>query len=206
MPHETHFRIAVVALYALFHALRGSYALSVRRTGGKVYSKRDDDAHEGRLQSTVGLLVELVMPVSVVLYAVYPEWVARLSLGFPAPLRLSGALLSAAALVMLSFVHRALGRHWSASLRVREDHRLVTRGPYARVRHPMYTALISNMVGLSLVAANLSVLLPRAVQITLLLLRLGKEERMMLAHFGEEYRSYMARTGRLLPRRPRAGV
>ena len=204
MENETFYRVAVVSLYALFHALRGFYALSVTRSGGKAYSKRDDDAQEGRFHSSFGLLIELVMPVSIALYAVYPAWVARLSLPFPISLRLSGAGLSIASLVFLCIVHRALGRHWSASLRLRDDHQLVITGPYARIRHPMYTGLIGNMIGLSLVASNLVVLLPRAIQISLLLLRTRKEERMMLAHFGDDYHAYMRRTGRLMPRRRNA--
>jgi len=199
MENEQLYRAALVALYLFFHALRAHFALGVLRTGGKVFSKRDDDAHEGRLHSTAGLLMEIAMPLSVIAYAVHPAWVARLSLPRPQPVRLLGAVLCVAALVQLVRVHRALGRHWSASLRLRDDHRLVTEGPYRRVRHPMYTALIGNMTGLCLISANLLIILPRLVQISLLLLRVGKEESMMLARFGEEYRSYMARSGRLLP-------
>jgi protein-S-isoprenylcysteine O-methyltransferase Ste14 len=199
MENEPLYRAALVALYLLFHALRAHFALGVIRTGGKVFSKRDDDTHEGRLHSSVGLLVEIVMPLSVIAYAVHPEWVARLSLPLPQPVRLLGAGVCVASLAHLVRVHRALGRHWSASLRLRDDHRLVTQGPYRRVRHPMYTALIGNMTGLCLLSANLLIVVPRLVQVFLLLLRTRKEESMMLSRFGEEYRSYMARTGRLLP-------
>lgn len=199
MDNEQLYRAALVALYLVFHALRGHFALGVLRTGGKVFSKRDDDAHEGRLHSSAGLLMEIALPLTVVVYAVHPEWVARLALPLPQALRLLGAGLCVGSLVYLVRVHRALGRHWSASLRLRDDHRLVTEGPYRRVRHPMYTALIGNMTGLCLLSANPVIILPRAAQILLLLLRVGKEESMMLARFGEEYRSYMAHTGRLLP-------
>ncbi|HEX7175803.1 MAG TPA: isoprenylcysteine carboxylmethyltransferase family protein [Pyrinomonadaceae bacterium] len=199
MENEQLYRVALVALYLLFHALRGHFAQGVLRTGGKVFSKRDDDTHEGRLHSSAGLLMEIILPLSVIVYAVYPAWVARLALPFPQLVRLLGVGLCLVSLVQLVRVHRALGRHWSASLRLRDDHRLVTEGPYRRVRHPMYTALIGNMLGLCLMSANLLIIVPRLVQIFLLLLRMGKEESMMLSRFGEEYRSYMARSGRLFP-------
>lgn len=199
MENEQLYRAALVAIYLIFHALRGHFALGVLRTGGKVFSKRDDDAHKGRLHSSVGLLTEIVMPLSVIAYAAHPDWVARLSLPLPQALRLVGVGVCAASLAHLVRVHRALGRHWSASLRLRDDHRLITEGPYRRVRHPMYTALIGNMLGLCLLSANLIVVVPRLVQIFLLLLRMGKEESMMLSRFGEEYRAYMARSGRLFP-------
>jgi protein-S-isoprenylcysteine O-methyltransferase Ste14 len=201
MENEQLYRAALVALYLLFCALRGHFALSVFRTGGKVYSKRDDDAHEGWLHSSAGLFMEIALPLSVLIYAAHPAWVARLALPFPELLRLLGVGLCAVSLAHLVRVQRALGRHWSASLRLRDDHRLVAEGPYRRVRHPMYTALIGNMLGLGLVSANLLIAAPRLVQIFLLLLRMGKEESMMLSRFGEDYHSYMARTGRLFPPR-----
>lgn len=199
MPNELDFRITLLALYGLFHAVRIAFGVKVLRSGGKIFSRKDDDAHEGRVHSAAGMFAELVMPLSIVLYAIYPGWVARLSLPLPDGLRIVAAFLSVAFIVYLFRVHRALGRHWAVSLILRQGHTLVTTGPYARVRHPMYTALIGNMICLSVVSANLVVVLPRALQILLILLRVGKEEAMLLARFGDEYRDYAGRTGRLLP-------
>jgi protein-S-isoprenylcysteine O-methyltransferase Ste14 len=51
-----------------------------------------------------------------------------------------GLFCAIAALVMFQLPHQALGRNWSVSLDIREDHQLVTTGIYQKVRHPMYTA------------------------------------------------------------------
>ena len=111
-----------------------------------------------------------------------------------------GAVLFACALYLFYRTHRDLGRNWSVTLRMREEHRLITRGVYAYVRHPMYTAFF-------LWALAQAFLLPNWIAGpaglvgfgTLYLFRVGREEKMMLETFGEEYRDYSARTKRLLP-------
>src|SRR5471030_395922 len=96
--------------------------------------------------------------------------------------------------------HADLGTNWSITLEVREQHRLVTRGVYHRIRHPMYSALVLYSVGQALVIpnwvagpANLSAFA------ILLALRMRAEERMMADEFGPEYAEYSARTKRLVP-------
>lgn len=199
MNDETFFRAAVLILYSLFLLMRGFFALGVWRSGGKVFSAGDDLKREGRLHFLFSTAMEVILPASFFLYVLHPEWVARLSLPVPVWLRLAGVVASVLSLIFLAAVHRALGRHWAVSLHLKEGHRLVTAGPYARVRHPMYTALFGNMIGHCLMASNLVVLLPRAAQMLNLYLRIEKEEAMMLERFGDEYSAYMGRTGRLLP-------
>ena len=200
MAGEWPFRMAMLALYGLFAAVRIYYGLKVLRSGGKVFSASKEAAErEGRLGTLVGWAMEVLMPLSVALYVFHPPWVGRLALPLPDGLRWGGAALSLACLLGLIYVHRSLGRHWSASLHLRERHELVTRGAYARVRHPMYTLLFGNMLGFSLCAASWLVLLPRVVQSAHLYARIGREEAMMAERFGDEYREYVGRTGRLLP-------
>jgi protein-S-isoprenylcysteine O-methyltransferase Ste14 len=94
-----------------------------------------------------------------------------------------------------------LGRQYSPLLRVRKDQLLVTSGPYAYVRHPLYTFGFPFMFGLALVAANWFVLLSAGVALTLLVtVRVPREEAMLTEAFGDAYRDYAKRTGRLLPR------
>ena len=112
-----------------------------------------------------------------------------------------GALIFAASLRMFRITHKALGAMWSHSLDLREDHKLVTTGIYEKVRHPMYTAfwlwalsqpfLLSNWIAGFAGIAGFG---------TLYFLRVGQEEALMEERFGEEYRDYCQRTGRLIPR------
>ena len=76
----------------------------------------------------------------------------------------------------------------------------MTTGPYARVRHPLYTAMFGLGAGFALLTANWVFALMAAVVVAGLMARVGKEERMMIAQLGSEYTEYMRRTGRFLPR------
>lgn len=93
-----------------------------------------------------------------------------------------------------------LGSEWSPQLQLREGHHLVTSGPYARIRHPMYTGITGFGVGLALVSANWVFVALVALVVVGLLLRIPREEEMLIAEFGDEYRMYKQRTGSLLPR------
>ncbi|KWV45574.1 methyltransferase [Bradyrhizobium macuxiense] len=112
-----------------------------------------------------------------------------------------GVLVAVAALVMFRLTHRALGRNWSVSLDVREDHHLITDGIYRTIRHPMYSAFWLWAVAQALLLPNFVAGFAGLVGFgTLYFGRVAREERMMLETFGDEYREYMARTGRIMPR------
>jgi protein-S-isoprenylcysteine O-methyltransferase Ste14 len=97
-------------------------------------------------------------------------------------------------------VHRELGRNWSDSLEMREQHKLVTDGLYRHVRHPMYSAFFLWALAQALLLPNWFAGPAGIIGFgTLFLFRVRREEQMMLENFGEEYRAYMSRTARLIP-------
>ena len=101
---------------------------------------------------------------------------------------------------MFHLTHRALGRNWSISLDVRENHELVTGGIYRRVRHPMYSAFWLWAVAQALLLPNWIAGFAGLAGFGILFFgRVAREERMMLETFGDSYRAYMARTGRVFP-------
>jgi len=111
-----------------------------------------------------------------------------------------GLLVAIASLWMFRLTHKALGRNWSVSLDVREDHRLVTDGIYSRIRHPMYTAFWLWAVAQALLLPNWVAGFAGLVGFgTLFFGRVAREERMMLEMFGDSYRAYMERTDRVFP-------
>lgn len=121
-------------------------------------------------------------------------------LALPEPLRWAGAALGAMALALFAWTHHALGANWSARLLVREGAALVTTGPYRWVRHPMYTSVVLLSAALLLTSSNLAAAGGWPVFAAVVLTRIGAEERLMREAFGETYRAYAARTGRLFPR------
>ena len=111
-----------------------------------------------------------------------------------------GTALLALAVWLFWRSHTDLGRNWSPSLQIREGHTLVTNGVYRSIRHPMYASIWLWGVAQALVLQNwiagwasLVLFLPMYV------LRVPREEQMMLEQFGEAYRVYMNQTGRVIP-------
>ncbi|ESZ19482.1 farnesyl cysteine carboxyl-methyltransferase [Mesorhizobium sp. L48C026A00] len=111
-----------------------------------------------------------------------------------------GTIIFCSALWIFRMSHKELGRNWSITLEIRERHELVSAGPYALVRHPMYTSFLLMGLGQLFLLPNwvagISGLIGFAV---LFLLRVDKEERMMLETLGPQYRAYMERTKRIVP-------
>lgn len=111
-----------------------------------------------------------------------------------------GSFFAIAALGVFHLTHRALGRNWSISLDVRENHELVTEGIYRRVRHPMYSAFWLWAIAQALLLPNWIAGFAGLAGFGILFFgRVAREERMMLQTFGDSYRDYMARTGRVFP-------
>ncbi len=112
-----------------------------------------------------------------------------------------GALVCILALYLFRRTHKALGAMWSFGLDIRDNHHLVVEGIYQKVRHPMYSAFwlwaVAQLLLLSNWAAGLAAIIGFG---TLYFLRVGQEEAMMMKEFGEEYETYMARTGRIVPK------
>jgi protein-S-isoprenylcysteine O-methyltransferase Ste14 len=97
--------------------------------------------------------------------------------------------------------HRWLGRNWSVTLEIRDAHRLITDGPYKYVRHPMYSSFWLWALAQALLLPNWVAGLSGLVGVGMLYFgRVGAEEAMMRKSFGDEYRAYAARTGRVIPR------
>lgn len=111
-----------------------------------------------------------------------------------------GAIVFATALWVFRRAHKELGRNWSITLEIRQQHELVSGGPYAFIRHPMYTSFLLMGIGQALLLSNWVVGLAGLIGFAILFfLRVDKEERMMLESFGPQYRTYLERTKRIIP-------
>jgi protein-S-isoprenylcysteine O-methyltransferase Ste14 len=93
-----------------------------------------------------------------------------------------------------------LGRFFSLTVRIAEDHRVVDKGPYRLVRHPSYTGILITFVGLGLAVQSLAALLVLILFFGISFgYRIHVEERTLLSGLGQDYASYMKRTKRLIP-------
>jgi protein-S-isoprenylcysteine O-methyltransferase Ste14 len=200
MTTESIFRVAFWVLLAGVLVMRLVFAVRVRRAGERLMPDQKAVEREGRVMFASRVLLFFVLIGWLVLYTIDPPWMEALSIPFPDWLRWVGFALGLASLGLWIWAQVALGKEWSPQLQLRDEHLLETAGPYARIRHPIYTAMIGYGIGLVLVTANWVFAAFAVLVIAGLLARAPKEEQMMIEEFGEQYEAYMQRAGRFFPK------
>src|SRR5262245_24299063 len=112
-----------------------------------------------------------------------------------------GTVVMVLALWLFWRSHADLGLNWSKTLEIRQGHQLVTTGVYRFIRHPMYASIFLFGLAQGLMLQNWLAGWAALLSFALMyFIRLPREEQMMVEQFGDEYRNYMRRTGRLIPR------
>jgi len=147
------------------------------------------------------LAVALPLFGSVLVYVLNPRWMDWASLGLHPGLRWVGAALGVAVVPGVYWVLSNLGSNVSETVLTKDDHQLVTSGPYRWVRHPLYSVGICLFLSVGLMAANAFILAWTALAlIAVHLVVVPREESALIAKFGDAYREYRATTGALLPK------
>jgi protein-S-isoprenylcysteine O-methyltransferase Ste14 len=174
----------------------GYFRRRARNEGGTI-ARREEDA------SLVVLRVVVALPLlgAIMTYIVNPRWMAWSAFDAPEWLRLVGVVLGILAIPSVYWVLSSLGKNVSETVLTKPDHELVTAGPYRWIRHPLYTTGLTLLIGVGLMAANVVLLLFAGLAaIMIRWVVIPREEAALQDRFGDGYRSYMRRTGRLLPR------
>jgi protein-S-isoprenylcysteine O-methyltransferase Ste14 len=194
MNIETIFRIIIPLLLVAFVAHRGYY---VHKHGKEQNTLKKRD--EGTVTKLAGIL-GLIGFLSVLAYVIIPGLISWACLSLPLWLRWAGLGLAALGFALLQWAQNTLGKNWSDTPRMMKEQTLITSGPYQFIRHPIYTAFLLIMGSTLLISANWLVGLSW-IGMTILEIasRIGFEESLMLEYFGDQYRTYMKKTGRLLP-------
>jgi len=111
----------------------------------------------------------------------------------------TGAIVTAAGIGYAIWARRYLGSNWSRAVTVKEDHELITGGPYRLVRHPIYTGILLGLLGSALAVAAVRGYLAVLIIGVTLWAKLRMEEQWMRQHFGEAYAEYYRHTAALVP-------
>ena len=135
-----------------------------------------------------------------VAFVLDPAWMAWASVPLPAALRWTGVAIGLPTVALGIWTFRSLGRNITDTVVTRREHTLVTSGPYRYVRHPFYVTSALAFAANALATANGFIALTGFAALALLVIRTTTEEAKLVERFGDDYRRYMARTGRFFPR------
>jgi protein-S-isoprenylcysteine O-methyltransferase Ste14 len=127
-----------------------------------------------------------------------PRVLTRRFLPAGAVFPLLGAILVAAGLGFSIWARRHLGRNWSAHVVVKEGHALIRSGPYAHVRHPIYTGILLAFLGTAVAIGEWRALLAVTFALLAFVLKSRLEEGRMRQTF-PEYEQYQRETAALIP-------
>lgn len=197
---ESLFRSAFWLIFAGMILLQLYYAARSRHSGELVAVDYKGNDFEGWEQSVFRAVRSVALIAFLLLFVINPEWLKLLSVPFPDWLRWIGVTLGIISLALYAWSRGTLGKEWSSQLQINQQHRLVTSGPYTWIRHPIYLAMMIFLTSITLVSANWMFIAFQMVSMIDLALRIPKEEQMMIEAFGDEYKYYMQRTGRLFPK------
>jgi protein-S-isoprenylcysteine O-methyltransferase Ste14 len=108
-------------------------------------------------------------------------------------------ILALSGLAIMLWARVTLGRNWSGGVVLKEDHELIQRGPYAYVRHPIYSGVFLLLLGFAVLEGRLSTFGVVLTVIVLLWLKASQEEKLLVSHFPAEYPAYRKRVKALIP-------
>src|SRR5580692_10867814 len=110
-----------------------------------------------------------------------------------------GAAITIAGLLFAVWARVYLGRNWSRSVTIKQDHELIATGPYAMVRHPIYTGILTGFFGMAIAISQVRGFVAVVLIFLVFWAKFRMEEQWMRSQFGEAYNAYAHRTKALVP-------
>jgi protein-S-isoprenylcysteine O-methyltransferase Ste14 len=111
-----------------------------------------------------------------------------------------GAVITFVGVLFAIWARWNLGRNWSAAVTIKQGHQIIRTGPYAYIRHPIYTGMLVGVVGSALTAGEYRGLLALAIILLSFYRKARKEEKFLASNFGQPFLEHKRRTGFFLPR------
>jgi protein-S-isoprenylcysteine O-methyltransferase Ste14 len=111
----------------------------------------------------------------------------------------AGAAVTLCGFAFTIWARATLGRNWSGRVTLKENHELIQSGPYALVRHPIYTGILAMLLGSAIAVGQWRMFIFFALLLLSFWLKLRIEEKWMIEHFGPTYEAYRKRVAMLIP-------
>lgn len=172
------------------------FRLKADRESGEKLSRKSD----GTIMMTIIRIGGLILWLSPFVYLINPAWMAWSKVGLPDWVRLLGFGLGFVCVLGIYWLFSSIGTGITPVSATRKEHKLVTNGIYKYIRHPLYTFGSSMFLAFGMMADSWFVAALGTLTFVLMAIRTPKEEANLIAKFGDEYREYMKRTGRFLPK------
>ena len=194
MDSETIFRVMTGILFFTTLLVGGYFRRKAEREGGAMRS------NEGSRLVIVLRILGMIIILPLFGYLFAPEWVAWAQMPLPVWLRGAGAVTAALMIPLIAWMFLSIGSNITATQTTRQNHKLVTSGPYRWIRHPLYTFGFIFVCGITCLSALWWLGVGMIPPFIILMLRTSIEEQRLIEAFGDEYRNYMKRTGRFFPK------
>jgi protein-S-isoprenylcysteine O-methyltransferase Ste14 len=127
-------------------------------------------------------------------------WLGRRFLPDTAIERAAGVPITAAGLLVCIWARRTLGEYWTDKVALKVDHQLIRRGPYAYLRHPIYSGVLLAIAGTALAIGEWRGLIALFLLGTNYFVKAKREEWLLAARFGDDFIEYKQQAGFLTPR------
>jgi protein-S-isoprenylcysteine O-methyltransferase Ste14 len=111
-----------------------------------------------------------------------------------------GVALTAAGIAFAIWARVHIGKYWSASVSLREGHQLIRTGPYARIRHPIYSSILLALAGTFLMNGRYIELAAFGIILLGFIVKAKREEALLSGEFGPAFDEHRRHTGFFLPR------
>ena len=142
----------------------------------------------------------LILWLSPLVYLINPNWMAWSKIGLPECSPLAGSWNWRSVCTWIYWLFSSIGSGITPTSATRKEHKLVTSGTYRWMRHPLYTIGSSMFISFGMMADNWFIAALGMLAFIGMAVRTPKEEANLIEKFGDEYREYMKRTGRFLPK------
>ncbi|HVF24562.1 MAG TPA: isoprenylcysteine carboxylmethyltransferase family protein [Anaerolineales bacterium] len=166
-----------------------------RDTGEKISRKVD-----GTPMMALIRIGGLILWFSPLVYLINPAWLVWSKVHLPESVRWLGVGFGILCVLGIYWLFSSIGTGITPTSATRTEHKLVTKGPYRWVRHPLYTVGSSLFIAFGMMADNWFIALLGILAFIGMAIRTPKEEASLLEKFGDEYREYMKVTGRFFPK------
>ena len=194
--NENIFRVLAAVILFTCISISGYFRRKADRETGEKISRKVD----GTVLMTIIKVLGLVLWLTPLVYLLNPNWMAWSKIGLPDWIRWLGVAIGLLCVAMVYWLFSSIGSGISPTSATRKQHTLVTSGPYRWVRHPLYTVGSSMFIAFGMMADNWFIAALGVLAFIAMASRTPKEEANLIEKFGDEYREYMKRTGRFLPK------